>query len=68
MTVRAATAVLSDFLAVFGFDDCLAMGTKVLGVVNQAGVNFGVIGNVVPAKAEGVVVTGMLGEGARCSQ
>jgi hypothetical protein len=50
------------------FDDRPAMGTKVLGVPHQASVNFCVIGNVRPAKAEGIVVTGMLGEGARGPQ
>src|SRR5450631_2507429 len=63
-----AAAVLRGTLAAFGFDDRLAMGTKVLDVPHQARVNFIVIGNVGPAKAEGVLVTGMLGEGARGSQ
>ena len=41
------------------------MRVKVLDVPHQASVNFIVIGNVLAAKTEGIVVTGMLGEGAR---
>jgi hypothetical protein len=50
------------------FDDRLAMGTKVPNVPYQASVNFVVIGNVLSAKAEGVVVTGMLSEGGSIPQ
>src|ERR1700681_2294671 len=46
----------------------LKLATKVLGVPHQASVNFRVIGNVLPAKAEGVVVACVLGEGARGPQ
>jgi hypothetical protein len=58
--VCTGAAALSDFLAAFGFDNRLAMGAQMLDVPQQASVNFGVIGNVLSAKAEGVVVTGML--------
>jgi hypothetical protein len=43
------------------------MGRGVLGMPHQAGVNFVVIGNVLAAKAEGVLVTGMLGKSAPSS-
>ena len=52
-------------LAAFGLDDRLAMRVKVLDVPHQARVNLIVIRNVLAAKTEGIVVTGMLGEGAR---
>ena len=50
------------------FDYRLAMGAKVPDVPHQASVNSVVIGNVVPAKAKGVIVACMLGTGARGPQ
>jgi hypothetical protein len=44
------------------------MGVKMLDVPHQARVNLIVIWNVLAAKTEGIVVTGVLGEGARRPQ
>lgn len=44
------------------------MGVKMLDVPHQASVNLIVIWNVLAAKTEGIVVTGVLGEGARRPQ
>jgi hypothetical protein len=68
-SVCTRAGVLSDFLPAFWFDNRLAMGAQMLDVPHQASVNFGVIGNVVAAKAKGVLMTGMLlGKGTRCSK